>query len=420
MKLLTKTSLYYILFSMITFIIGGIIFYNTVKNIMYRQIDENLVTEQLLVEEAINITDTVPDYTSVFGHMIQVLPYIKIYNQVELIHDTAVYDSSVKEIIDCRHLKYIMLSTSKQGYTINIYKPLKNTKSMIAEIIFSITILFLSLMIILFIVNYFISRRAWIPFYRTLGKLSSYKVTQDESLKLPDSKIHEFHLLNETLEMMSQQIHRDYVSLKEFNENAAHELQTPLAIIKSKLDLLIQDQNLTPDQYTKIESAYEALRRISRLNQGLLLISRINNNQFEETEDVNIAALLKKLLDNFSELISGKNIHVDAIFNDEVILKMNPTLAEILLSNLLSNAIRYNFNEGWIKVELSSRSLVISNTGNPLKVSPRILFERFRKSSSTGDSVGLGLAIVNKIVLYYGMKIEFTSTDSIHNLKITF
>lgn len=420
MKLLTKTTVYYIAFSFLAFIIGGAILYPVLKGILYREIDENLVTEQLLVEETLRYSDTIPDYHSFFGHMIEVQRGVKPSKYVMNIHDTAVYDPETRDLVACRHLQYIMISSAGHGYTIHIYKPLQRTQSTIIEIFITVIFLFSLLIILLVAVNYFISRRVWIPFYRTLGHLAEYKIAQNEALALPDSTVYEFRMLNRTLDAMSRKIRADYQSLKEFNENAAHELQTPLAIITSKLDLLIQDENLTQDQLEKLGSVYEAIRRMSRLNQGLLLISKIENNQFQASEKVDLSEVINKILNNFREICEEKKIRVVPSMQPGITICMNRILAEVLVSNLITNAVVHNIPEGWIHIDLDNAALTISNTGLPLNVKPETLFERFRKSERSRDSVGLGLAIVKKIVLFSGMNICYTTDESIHTLKITF
>jgi len=219
---------------------------------------------------------------------------------------------------------------------------------------------------------------------------------------------------------MSKKLQQDYRSLKEFNENASHEIQTPLAIIKSKLELLIQNEALDEDQMRIINSVYEATNRMSRLNQGLLLISKIDNNQFPRAEKINFQQLIEKNLEHFEELISLKKIRVTVSFSKKVEHEMNKTLAEILVSNLLSNAIRHNLEEGEISVTMDAENLTISNTGHPLTLSPGELFERFRKSDRNSESAGLGLAIVKRILLIYNYHISYTVNGPTHQLKISF
>jgi len=219
---------------------------------------------------------------------------------------------------------------------------------------------------------------------------------------------------------MSKKLQQDYRSLKEFNENASHEIQTPLAIIKSKLELLIQNEALKEDEMKIINSVYEATNRMSRLNQGLLLISKIDNNQFPVAEKINLQQLIEKNLEHFEELIALKKLNVTVAMSETIEPEMNRTLAEILMSNLLSNAIRHNVEEGDITVRLEAGQLIISNTGHALTSSPDELFERFRKSDRNSESAGLGLAIVKRILNIYHFPIDYTVNGQIHKMKISF
>jgi signal transduction histidine kinase len=218
---------------------------------------------------------------------------------------------------------------------------------------------------------------------------------------------------------MSEKILQDYMNLKEFNENAAHELQTPLAVIKSKLDLLIQNEKMDESQMNLINSIYEATTRMSRLNQGLLLISRIQNNQFNVSEEVNIETIVDSTLVHFGEMIDLQFIRVTKQYIDPMVVHMNRTLAEILVNNLLSNAIRHNIQNGSIHITMNAKIFTIANTGPSLNVDPRQLFERFRKSDERLGSVGLGLSIVQKICTLYQLTASYNYSEGLHTLVIS-
>ena len=420
MKLLTRTSRYYLIISIVAYILSGLIFYRLLDNIFAKQLDGTLSEEKMLIEETINYADSVPDFRSVFGHMIDITILNSPQHKVEYIRDTLMYDGERGSFETFRHLFAENTSIQGKGYTINIYKPLRDTEKLIAEIVIAVALLFIGLLVLLVLVNYFIARRVWIPFYRTINSLTHYQINQDKPLTLTKTDIYEFNLLNEALEKMSKKIRQDYINLKEFNENAAHELLTPVAIIKSKLELLIQRENLDEQQLRMISAVFEATNRMSKLNQGLLLISKIDNNQFDKTEEIDLAQIFDKTLEHFEEMSEHLGIVVSKNYLHPAKLTMNPILAEILITNLVSNAIRHNLPSGRIEIELSESSFTVSNTGQPLKTDPSQLFERFRKSENNPESVGLGLAIVQKIINLYRMNVTYTYHDGIHTLKISY
>jgi signal transduction histidine kinase len=162
--------------------------------------------------------------------------------------------------------------------------------------------------------------------------------------------------MNQTLEKTTSQARREYSLLKEFTENASHEMQTPLAIIRSKLDLLIQDENLSEDQSKTMQSAYSAIEKLSRLNQSLLLLAKIENNQFAETTNIDLKQKIEEKLDAFHELWQNQNISVSSSLKDATV-DLNSELTEILLNNLLSNATRHNFSNGSIRIILNEKQL---------------------------------------------------------------
>jgi len=420
MKLLTRTSRSYIVFSGLAFIISGVVIYTLLHQIFNRQLDETLNEEKLLIEQTINYSDSVPDFRLVFGHMIDVTILNTPQKSVAYIHDTLMYDREPGTFASFRHLYTENTSVRNKGYIINIYKPLKETERLITEIIVTLAMVFTGLLLLLSLANYYITRRIWVPFYRILSNLSTYEIHQSSSLELVKTDIHEFKLLNQALEMMSRKIHLDYLNLKEFNENAAHELQTPLAVIKSKLELLVQKENMDEEQLQLVSAAFDSTKRMSKLIQGLLLISKIENNQFLTTEVVEVGELMNKVIAHFEEMIEFRGLVIIRHYHFPARIVMSPVLADILVTNLLSNAIRHNVPEGKIDIHINSDHFSISNTGENIKHETAEFFKRFRKSENHKDSIGLGLSIVQKIATLYHMKVEYRHSSGIHTIQITF
>jgi signal transduction histidine kinase len=218
---------------------------------------------------------------------------------------------------------------------------------------------------------------------------------------------------------MTERMKRDYLNLKEFNEDASHEIQTPLAIIRSKMEILMQNRDLRKEDIENIKTINEATDRLLKLNQGLLLISKIENNYFQNMKEVSLRLTVIKYLNNYSEIIHIKNISTEVTGSDSVFVEMDEILADTLISNLISNAVRYNIKGGFIKCHTEQGSIIIMNTGIPLEVEPELLFKRFRKGGNSQQSVGLGLSIVKKIADNYGIAVKYSCTENIHEVKLT-
>jgi len=419
MKLSTRTNLYYIIFSLFAFTIGGLVFNHYLNRIFDDRIEQDLQTEKLLIQREIDHLDSMPDLRSVYGNLLQITLFNHPRKHFERLQDTVLFDSKSDNFRLYRHLRVESNSKEGQGYIISLFKSLESKQKLTQSIIVSFVILFFILLGSMIFMNNVIMRRVWTPFYRTLQILNRYDLNSQEALNLSRTNIREFRLLNETLDKMSEKILKDYQNLKEFNENAAHELQTPLAVIKSKLDLLIQNEQLDKFQLDLIRSVYEATSRMSKLNQGLILISRIQNNQFSEPEDIDIQVIVDKTLEHFQEMTDLKYIQVEREYTHPMILQMNRTLAESLFTNLVSNAIRHNYSNGLIKISIRSNVFTISNTGPELNMDPRKLFDRFRKSDSRPESVGLGLSIVQKICIFYQLSLHYKYHQGFHTLVIS-
>ena len=231
-------------------------------------------------------------------------------------------------------------------------------------------------------------------------------------------KVDEFNTLNSELSRLTDKVSRDFKNLREFTENMSHETQTPLAIIRSKLELLLQKAN-DEEQVQQVLSTLDSVNRLSKMNKGLILLTRIENDQYAGRKMLSLGAMLRKQLDDLELFISSRSIKVHTQIDDSINIKMNPHLAEILFNNLLSNAIRYNITGGDLYVTLSAEGITIANSGDPLTIPGKEVFERFRKGDSP-DSIGLGLAIVKKIIDHDQFVINYDYIDNHHTFTIHF
>ena len=420
MKLLTRNTYYFFIFSILALIIAGIAFYYTIRTIVYRQIDDSLITEKTIIQDQIEETDSIPDFAASFGHQIEVklLNFPAKYSQI--IRDTDIYDVKSGNNMTFRHLRFTSNTPRNTGYIINIYQVLDENQELLDSIGLGMFFLFLALLLVSIIVNYLISKRIWGPFYNAVNEATNFDVLSGKPLDLPDTNINEFKQLNNVLELMTKKMRMDYLNLKEYNENSSHEIQTPLAVIRSKLDILMQNKNLNRENINLIRSINEATTRIFKLNQGLLLISKIENLQFPETKDISLKKLIENCLENYEEIMHLKKIKVETEFSDEALMKMNEILADVLISNILGNAVRYNIDGGFICCRLNDQSLIVTNSGMPLKIDPDRLFNRFQKGTDNPEAVGLGLSIVKKIVDHYKMQISYTCSGTVHEIKLNY
>jgi signal transduction histidine kinase len=272
--------------------------------------------------------------------------------------------------------------------------------------------------IILFLLNRLISAFIWSPFYDTLTKIKTWNIKKNEVLNFKETDIDEFHLLNDTVKDLTYQIQADYHNLKEFTENVSHEAQTPLSIISTKLELLMQVDNYNEKQHKLLVQTYNATQRLYKLNEGLILLTRIENKQFVETSAIELTQAFDEKIEVLEDFIEAKQIKIEKRYNKQITKEINPILLTILLNNLCINAIKYNLDEGGIiKITVDEDFFSVENTSYIDKINHQFLFDRFNKNSISG-SLGLGLSLIKKIVDFYNWQVTYSHKDGIHKFKI--
>lgn len=419
MKLLAKTSRIYLLVSLIIYLVTAITVYWTVKFMIYDEVESRLQVEMRDFEAYIRVHNSWSSSCYFVENKIEVVPLTVVPTNTETeFSDTLIVNQYSETADPFRQITFY----SKIGgvnHKVLIRKSMLQSYKLM-EVISLAMVTFLGLlMICMLLFQRILSGKLWQPFYDTLFKLKHFDWTKEPKIALATSNITEFNELNEELAKMGEKMQHDYRSLKEFTENASHEIQTPLALINARVEQFIQSTDLTENQTYWIEEIYHASLRMSRLHQGLLLLAKIENQQFTDTEEVDITNLVQSKIGDFEDIINHRQLKIELETNEHFLKKISPALAEILITNLLNNAIKHNFPNGTIQMETTEHSFSISNTGQELKTDPERLFERFKKESGSGsESLGLGLAIVKQICDNYALTIHYTYSDGMH--RITF
>lgn len=271
----------------------------------------------------------------------------------------------------------------------------------------------------LVLLNRSLSRQLWKPFYKTLDQLKAYELDKNESITVEKSDIVEFDDFNTAVSHLTERNRKVFISQKEFIENASHEMQTPISIFQSKLDTLMQSPALRQAEAETIMDLESTAQRMSRLNRNLLLLSKIDNDQFISKESVDLSDMIASQINNLEPMAALGNIKVRKDLHSTII-KANRALIEVLITNLLHNAIRYGAKEEEITVALKNNILSVSNKGTPLKMNLKQMTRRFSKEGSDSNSSGLGLAIVKNICDSCGYELQYSFADSTHIFSVVF
>ena len=418
MKLLSKYNRVNVLATIVVLLLSAICYYFFIRAVLLNQLDKDLKVEESEIIDFISENDKLPEPTNLKDEQEEFVPADN-KNVKRNFKSVDIYNVAHKENYSYRQLEFAVTAAGK-NYTAEIRKSQEETEDLIT-LILEITLgMVLILLITLFIINRFLLSKLWKPFNTTLQQMKEFNLSGKEEVHLQQSSITEFTELNNAVTIMINRMSQDYDEVKTFTENASHEIQTPLAIIKSKLELLSQSENLKEEQMNTIQSISSAAERLSKLNQSLILLTKIDNRQFQESEKIDISFTINNQLNNYEELIATKLILLKKNIEKHVMLTMNEALAEVLISNLLTNAIKHNIEKGSIEITLTNKSLMISNTGTALVSEPMELFERFKKDKVTSESLGLGLSIVKKICEKYGYEIWYRYSQSVHTTTIDF
>lgn len=284
-------------------------------------------------------------------------------------------------------------------------------------LVFAWTFVFLLALVV--ILSELLSWRILRPFNATLRGIQQFQLAQKTAIDLPRSRTAEFEELNNFLVRMTARAQRDYQGLQEFSENASHELQTPIASIKAKLELLM-DSDLAEKQLRLLAAMHDELERLTKINQALTLLAKLEHYESRPADLADFSHLVPATEAAFADLAEMKGLTTTQQVAPGVRVPFDASLAQLLLNNLFSNAIRHNLPGGEIRVQLSATELLLANTGHAPTAPVEELFGRFKKGNAALDSIGIGLAIVKRISELYGHRVSYDYAEGWHSLRVVF
>lgn len=331
--------------------------------------------------------------------------------------DARYYISKKHENEPARLYTRIFRDAEDNFYEIRVSMPTFEKDDLFKSILSWVVALYFLLLIIVVLISIFVVRRSLQPLYSLLEWLGNYSPTK-QNPPVPDTTtILEFKKLNAAAQDAADRSVALYEQQKQFVGNASHELQTPLAVMGTRIEWLLDNTTLTDEQAAELMKIQNTLGKTVRLNKTLLLLSRIDSGQFPETEDVDIAALVDENLEILSEIHSHRGITCEVKEHSRLVVPMNHTLASILVSNLLKNAFVHSSDHSDIRVEMDEGVLRVSNPGNA-PLDGEKLFDRFYQGSKKEESTGLGLAIVRSICANYGIRAEYSFAEMRHFFSV--
>ena len=367
MKLLHKNIIANALASLGIIILGGLISYYFIITKVDKESEEHLLGEKTIVEKKIkegallsvfesNIGDKIilKEITQTTGRK----PFFKTINEREEYEESGEAEKE-GEIFTAKAIVFECGSPDKI-YRVTIVKSFDNDEELAQNILFAVGISALLMIIAIVLVNIAIYKKLWSPFYGILKKLQNYNISKREAMSFDKTQTKEFNELISSLDLMAQKISHDYLALKEFTENASHEIQTPLAVIHSKIEICLQDKHLTSEQGKMLVEAAQAVNTLVNLNKGLIMLAKLDNNQVDAASNLNLEQFITGRLNLFEDFLTEKNIEVNLKIDKSFTLEINEALAGILFDNLIKNAVKHNSKNGKIIIETSDNKIKIS------------------------------------------------------------
>ena len=333
--------------------------------------------------------------------------------------DSMVYISEKKETEPARILTTLFKDKEGTYFEVAVYTPSIEKKDLRQAIFQLLVGLFVSLLVAILLINVWVFRRSMRPFYRLVDWLDHSRLGKKNVPLENPTHTTEFRKLNEAVMRYATHSEEVFEQQKQFIGNASHELQTPLAICQNRLEMLMEDETLSEPQMEEILKTYQTLEYVSKLNKSLLLLSKIDNSQFVETSEVCINEVLHRYVDDYCEVYDYRGIRLTVEEKGEFRIRMNETLAVVLVTNLLKNAFVHNIDKGEIRIVITSSGIRFGNTGNGEPLDGKRIFERFYQGKKKEGSTGLGLAIVDAVCRQYQLRVSYSAVDGMHCFEIS-
>lgn len=400
--------------------VWAVVFYFNVLDEIYDNIDDNLDDRQEQIIKNIKAdTALLSQYDFAEGNFrIRRVQESTINNKDKKFYtDTVVFIPFEEEREPVRMLTYFF-EYNYQYYRLELISSVVEEDDLVEAIFWSIVWLYCILLVSIILINNVLLRKLWRPFYGLLGQLQHFNIDKHNKLPAMKTNTREFVQLKNAADTLIRHALDSYNSQKRFTENAAHELQTPLAIVIHKLELLLEKGTLDQADADSVAQTLQIITHLIQLNKSLLLLSRIENKQFVENKDVLVNALIHEIVADLAEFAQFKAVEVAVKESKQLSIKMDPVLARVLFSNLIRNAIFHNKPNGTVNIEIGT-ALKITNTSSVGQLDSQKIFRRFYKISDSGRSNGLGLAIVQAICNVYGFSISYSFSGE-HCFEVCF
>lgn len=414
MKLLNRSLLNLSVALLLVLAVWATAFFFVVRDAVLDSIDEGLEEQQELILHRVE-QDTATLRVDDLGlHGFAILPASGKVK--EHYSDTLLYIPAEREMEKVR-LMTKGFKRDGQRYRLLVFTSTVEEDDLLESLLLALIALYVVVLLTIVVVHKVVLRNVWRPFHTILAQIKGFRLDSGERLKEVPTDVREFVELKGAADALVRHASSAYARQRTFTENAAHELQTPLAIAINKLELLAEQPVTEEERLVAVGEVIALLERLTRINRSLLLLARIENRQFPDERDVAIGALAAEICEEFADLAAHRGVELRVQVVQELVLRMDPGLARILVTNLVKNAIVHNVAGGDVRVRVDDRMLQVTNTGSEVPLDGARIFDRFRKETTAASGTGLGLAIVKAIAGIHGLRVTY-SFEQAHVIRV--
>ena len=401
-------------------LVWGTVFYFSMVGEINDEADDSLEGyAELLVRRVLSGQELpMPGNGSNNTYSIEPLPGVRVSDASISFRDIRVYIHEKKETEPARELTMVFSDRDGNAYRLIVSTPTFEREDLLQAVFLHILILYLLLMLTILAVTAFIFHYSMKPLYALLRWLDNYSPGEGTDGLPIEKNIVEFKKLTEAARSTIERAENYMERQKQFIGNASHELQTPLAVLGTRIEWMIDNTPLTEEQFAELSKMRQSLHRMNRLNRTLLLLSKIDNNQFPERSDIDFVDIINGELEIYADIYAGNGISCHKELPESFVVNMNVSLAATMVTNLVKNAFLHTPEGGTVDIRIDRNCLVVSNDGSEALDSSR-LFDRFYTGGKSG-STGLGLALVKSIADSYGFVVEYSFGNGKHTFMVCF
>ena len=423
MRLINHTLLYLSGSLILVLSVWAVLFYVAMMDEVYDSIDDGLENYKILIIKKAHQDTSILQLSHFDERNYAIRPVSKAFvlQATQSSRDTSMYMEAEADFEIVRMLTTYFTMGQDQYYELKILASMVEEDDLLEDLVFALIWLFLAVIASAYLIEHYILRHIWRPFYQLQDGLDRFELGSQKPFETPATEVREFQSLNQSVERLLAANAKVYQQQKELIENASHELQTPLAVAISQLELIMTESVHQESLNQKLDAVMQQLHRIKRLNKSLLLLSKIENKQFLGAVPTDIVALIEEQVELLQPLATFYQVEVRVHAAQQALVwDLHPDLAQMLFSNLLKNAMIHNHEGGRVDVYFKPNSVSLVNTGTQEALDPQRIFKRFgSEKSNHSNSSGLGLSIAKAIAEQHHLALSYQFEDGLHHFILS-